>query len=90
LGLPPRRGIGAERMSAPLTAADLLELTGYQRAADQARALRAIGMRPIIGRDGRPRVTWEAVNQAIAGAGGSDAASSAANVPDWPAMARRA
>lgn len=47
-----------------LTDADLVDLTGYVQPAEQARVLREAGLRPIIRRDGRPRITWEAVTRA--------------------------
>jgi hypothetical protein len=44
---------------------DIAELTGAVQPAAQARVLREMGLRPLIRRDGRPRVTWAAVTSAI-------------------------
>lgn len=48
-----------------LTDADLLELTGYEQPAAQIRALQSIGLRPVIRKDGKPRVTWDALARAM-------------------------
>lgn len=45
----------------------LVELTGYKRAAEQNAYLRRMGLVPFRGRNGHPRVTWEAVNRIMAG-----------------------
>lgn len=52
-------------MSHLLTDDDVRELTGAEQPAAQARVLREHGLHPVIRRDGRPRVTWEAVTQAM-------------------------
>lgn len=43
---------------------DLVELTGVEQPAAQARVLREHGLKPIMRRDGKPRVTWSAVTAA--------------------------
>lgn len=51
-----------------ITDAELEELTGFKRGAQQADALRRHGLRPFMRPDGKPRVTIAAVTQAcIAG-----------------------
>lgn len=53
-------------MSAILTDADLQELCGLKQGAAQARFLqRAYGLNVPRRPDGRVRVTWEAINQAL-------------------------
>lgn len=54
-------------LTGPMTHRDLVEATGFKRPSDQLRALLAIGMRPVIGPGGVPRITWEAYNLALAG-----------------------
>ena len=44
---------------------DLFDLTTYRNGGKQMDALRGMGLRPYMGRDGHPRITWEAVNQAM-------------------------
>lgn len=61
----------------------LRELTGYVRAADQSRVLREMGLRPFPGRNGHPRVTWEAVNRIMAG---TPVSAKHGPEPDWSAM----
>ena len=50
-----------------VSADQLEELTGYKRFAEQERALRAMGLVPFRGRNGAPKVTWEAINRIMAG-----------------------
>jgi Domain of unknown function (DUF4224) len=45
-----------------LTDADLEFYTGYTQPAAQVRFLQKWRVRHVVNRDGRPRVTWEAVN----------------------------
>lgn len=53
-------------MSAILTDEDLQELSGLKQGAAQAKFLqRAYGLNVPRRPDGRVRVTWEAINQAI-------------------------
>lgn len=53
--------------TALLTDADLQELSGLKQGAAQARFLRsAYGLNVPRRPDGRVRVTWDAINQAIA------------------------
>lgn len=54
-------------MARILSDAELIELTGYQMPGKQLEALRALGLRPVIRPDGRPRVTDDAVTQAMLG-----------------------
>jgi len=48
-----------------ITFDDLQALTGYSRPADVERCLKQQGVTVIIGRDGRPATTVEALNQAL-------------------------
>ena len=48
-----------------ITFDDLQTLTGYSRPADVERCLKKQGVTVIIGRDGRPATTIEALNQAL-------------------------
>lgn len=48
-----------------LTDADLIELTGYEQPQAQARALREIGVRAVVRKDGHLRVTWEAITRGM-------------------------
>lgn len=52
-------------MSDLLTDVELEELTGYRQPDAQVRVLRGHGLRPVIRKDGRPRVTWEALARAM-------------------------
>lgn len=53
-------------MSLMLTDGDLLELSGYKQGAKQAQFLqRAYGLNVPRRPDGRVRVTWDAINQAV-------------------------
>ena len=66
-------------MSELLSDADLLELSGYRQGAAQARYLkRAYGLNVPQRPDGRVRVTWDAINQAV-----STAKPTATNGPRW-------
>lgn len=49
----------------PLTPEELADLTGYVRASEQMRELQAHGLKPFRGRDGRPKVTWAAINASM-------------------------
>lgn len=70
-----------------LTAEDLVEITGgYTRGADQTRFLREQGLRPFPGRDGHPRITWEAINAAMS----PGAVPVAVVEPNWGAVRGRA
>ena len=46
---------------------ELADLTGYQIGSKQVEALKAMGLRPIIRPDGRPRITWDALTEAMTG-----------------------
>lgn len=46
---------------------ELIELTGYKYPSKQIGVLRRSGISFIIRRDGRPRVTWTHVNNALNG-----------------------
>lgn len=50
-----------------LSPQELIDLTGYTRSAEQAEVLRKHGLTPIIGRDGRVTITWEAITEACCG-----------------------
>lgn len=70
-----------------MTHADLVEATGFKRPSDQLAALKGIGMRPLIGPGGVPRVTWEAYNAALAGFTSADVAAAAvAGGLNWNAV----
>ncbi|PSV18192.1 hypothetical protein C0W59_02860 [Photobacterium kishitanii] len=45
-----------------ITSPELVELTGYSRAADQASCLRSHGIFYVEGKDGRIRTTWYHIN----------------------------
>jgi hypothetical protein len=49
----------------------------------QLEALRALGLRPLVRPDGRPRVTDDALTQAMLG---NLPAEVSANTPNWQAM----
>lgn len=70
-------------MNGLLTDEELTELTGVEQPAAQMRVLEEHGLKPIRRRDGKPRVTWEAVSSVMtAKAGGIS--------PDWSAISGRA
>ncbi|ULQ46981.1 DUF4224 domain-containing protein [Flagellatimonas centrodinii] len=54
-------------MARILSDAELTELTGYQVAGKQLEVLRRLGLRPVIRADGRPRITDDALTQAMLG-----------------------
>ena len=66
--IPQRSNQGADMSDSPLLSDDdLLELSGYKTGAWQAKfLLRAYGLNVPRRKDGRVRVTWEAINQAVA------------------------
>ena len=68
-----------------LTDADLADLTGVEQPAAQIRVLREHGLHPIVRRDGRPRITWAALDAAITANG-----TTADAQPDWSALRRHA
>jgi hypothetical protein len=70
-------------MARILSDTELIELTGYQMPGKQLEALRALGLRPLVRPDGRPRVTDDALTQAMLG---NLPAEVAANTPNWQAM----
>lgn len=43
----------------------LADLTGAVQPAAQIRILREHGIEPVVRRDGRPRVTWDALTNAM-------------------------
>ena len=71
-----------------LTPNDLVDVTGYTRGADQARVLREQGYHPMPGRDGHPRITWEAIHARMAGLTAAPKDPDAANevLLDWSAV----
>lgn len=70
-------------MARILSDAEMIELTGYQVAGKQLEALRAMGLRPMIRADGRPRVTDDALTQAMLGNFPSREPTAANCAPDW-------
>jgi len=67
---------------------ELVELTGYSAPAKQLEALRKLGLIPVIRPDGRPRVTDDALTQAMLGRAG-DAAATPGAAPAWTELRRR-
>lgn len=65
-----------------LTDEELVELTGVEQPAAQMRRLREYGLNPFPRPDGRPRLTWSALDAAMTAA---DKAT-----PDWSAIRGRA
>ncbi|GKV93558.1 DUF4224 domain-containing protein [Pectobacterium aroidearum] len=51
-----------------LTDDELIELTGYKYASKQRAALTRSGISFITRRDGRPSVTWAAINASLSAA----------------------
>lgn len=68
---------------------ELIELTGYTAPAKQLEQLRKLGLTPIIRPDGRPRVTDDAVTQAMLGRAGDNTVAPGA-APAWTELRRRA
>lgn len=70
-----------------LTPNDLHQLTGYKLGSAQRRWFRdQLGFEPPTGRDGRPRITWDALNAAIADKrrrAGEAVVSVASGGPNW-------
>ncbi len=62
-------------MSELLTPAEIYDLTGAKRGYKQCETLKAAGIKFAPRCDGKPAVTWTAVNTALT----ANAASSAAN-----------
>lgn len=75
-------------MSRILSDAELIELTGYAQPGKQLECLRAMGLRPIIRPDGRPRVTDDAVTRAMCNDLGGTEAAPPSTGPNWSALAR--
>ncbi|MGH8632094.1 MAG: DUF4224 domain-containing protein [Burkholderiales bacterium] len=74
-----------------LTAEERFELTGYTRGADQMRFFKEQGLRPFPGRDGFPRITWEAINAAMSPPpSAATATAPAAAVLNWQSVRGRA
>lgn len=63
---------------------ELAELTGVEQPAAQLRVLREHGLFPIVRRDGRPRLTWAALDAVMTGTRQDH------DQPDWNALTRRA
>lgn len=72
-------------MARILSDAELEELTGYKAPGKQLEALRRIGLIPLIRADGRPRVTDDAVTQAMLGRAG-EVDPTPAGEPNWDAI----
>ncbi|MEH0874611.1 DUF4224 domain-containing protein [Pectobacterium cacticida] len=54
-------------MSDLLSDDELIELTGYKYPSKQCEALARAGISFITRRDGRPSVTWSALNATLSG-----------------------
>lgn len=54
-------------MSDLLSDEELIELTGYKYPSKQCEALARAGISFITRRDGRPSVTWSALNATLSG-----------------------
>ena len=65
--------VAVPRVNDLLSDADLVELTGYEQPASQARVLRELGLNPVIRKDGHVRVTWTALSRAMLIGGQNDA-----------------
>ncbi|MCL2897103.1 DUF4224 domain-containing protein [Brenneria tiliae] len=50
-----------------LTDDELIEITGYKYPSKQCESLNRAGIMFVRRRDGKPRVTWTAVNAALSG-----------------------
>jgi hypothetical protein len=72
-----------------LSDAEMIELTGYQVPGKQLEVLRAMGLRPVIRPDGRPRITDDALTQAMLGHLPAEN-SGPVVAPDFTALRRRA
>lgn len=68
---------------------ELIELTGYVAPGKQLEALRKLGLVPVIRPDGRPRITDDALTQAMLGRAGGGTATPGAT-PAWTELRRRA
>lgn len=76
-------------MARILSDAELTELTGYTMPAKQLEALRKLGLVPVIRPDGRPRITDDALTQAMLGHVGPSTPGAAAS-PQWTELRKRA
>lgn len=77
-------------MARLLTEDEMIELTGYQVPVKQLEALKALGLRPIIRPDGRPRITDDALTQAMLGRTAQAESPAASPSPDWTKIRKRA
>ncbi len=77
-------------MARLLTEAELIDLTGYQAPGKQLESLRKLGLHPLVRPDGRPRVTDDAVTQAMLGNIGTGSVPASESAPNWTALKRRA
>jgi len=73
-------------MARILSDAEMEELTGYQVASKQLESLRRMGLTPVIRADGRPRITDDALTQAMLGHFPNAPANGGAVEPNWPAL----
>jgi hypothetical protein len=76
-----------QQTSLTLSDEDLVRLTGYKHGSRQARWVRDnLGLEPMIGADGHPRLTWAIVEQAALArrAGATATATSPASVSSLP------
>jgi hypothetical protein len=73
-------------MARILSDAELTELTGYQVAGKQLEVLRRLGLRPVIRADGRPRITDDALTQAMLGNLPPQDQQQHGTAPNWAAL----
>lgn len=73
-------------MARILSDAEMEELTGYQVASKQLESLRRMGLTPVIRADGRPRITDDALTQAMLGHFASAPAAGGVVGPDWSVL----
>lgn len=64
--MPGHEGGGEVAMEGRLTPDELESFTEYKRGAEQLDFLQKLGIRTIIGRNGHPVVTWEAIHRVLA------------------------
>jgi hypothetical protein len=67
-------------MSELLTPAEIIDLTGAKRGYKQCETLAASGIKFVPRCDGKPAVTWTAVNTALSAQGASIAANNGFNL----------
>lgn len=79
-------------MARLLSDVELIELTGYQAPSKQLEALRKLGLVPVIRPDGRPRITDDALTQAMLGRGAdtNTPTQPGGAAPAWTELRKRA